>query len=188
MASTSISKTFPSTRPCPRGKGNHLIRGQRQRHWCQRAGQTQTRSPFPSNTRRSIRRSLVGQEFQPEIWRRSRTTDAPQRPEKRRRNQDDPLPEGHCRAFSAVRAFAPGRTSELREARQGVGHRIFVLEGKLRTHQGTYGPGTWVWFPRGEIMEHGAPDAGDMTGTFIADGACDIFFSEATSSRSNRSG
>ena len=131
MASTSISKTFPSTRPCPRGKGNHLVIGQRQRHWCQRAGQTQTRSPFPSNTRRSIRRSLVGQEFQPEIWRRSRTTDAPQKPEKRRRNQDDPLPEGHCRAFSAVRAFAPGRTSELREARQGVGHRIFVLEGKL---------------------------------------------------------
>jgi quercetin dioxygenase-like cupin family protein len=30
------------------------------------------------------------------------------------------------------------------------GHGIFVLEGKLRTHEGTYGPGTWVWFPQGE--------------------------------------
>jgi quercetin dioxygenase-like cupin family protein len=36
------------------------------------------------------------------------------------------------------------------------GHGTLVLEGKLRTHHGTYGPGTWVWFPQGEPMEHGA--------------------------------
>ncbi len=24
------------------------------------------------------------------------------------------------------------------------GHGIFVLEGKLLTHKGTYGPGTWI--------------------------------------------
>lgn len=59
------------------------------------------------------------------------------------------------------------------------GHGIFVLEGKLRTHRGTYGPGTWVWFPEGETMEHGATDEGDMTGIFITDGAFDIFYSDA---------
>ena len=59
------------------------------------------------------------------------------------------------------------------------GHGIFVLEGKLRTHRGTYGPGTWVWFPEGETMEHGATDEGDMTGIFITDGAFDIFYIDA---------
>ena len=59
------------------------------------------------------------------------------------------------------------------------GHGIFVLEGKLHTHRGTYGPGTWVWFPEGETMEHGAADEGDMTGIFITDGAFDIFYSDA---------
>ncbi len=58
------------------------------------------------------------------------------------------------------------------------GHGIFVLEGKLRTHRGTYGPGTWVWFPEGEPMEHGATDEGDMTGIFITDGAFDIFYKD----------
>lgn len=58
------------------------------------------------------------------------------------------------------------------------GHGIFVLEGKLRTHRGAYGPGTWVWFPEGETMEHGATDEGDMIGIFITDGAFDIFYKE----------
>ena len=46
------------------------------------------------------------------------------------------------------------------------GHGIFVLEGKLQTHNGTYGPGTWVWFPQGETIEHGATGEGDMVGIF----------------------
>jgi hypothetical protein len=31
-----------------------------------------------------------------------------------------------------------------------------VLEGELVTHKGTFGPGSFVWFPEGEVMEHGA--------------------------------
>ena len=58
------------------------------------------------------------------------------------------------------------------------GHGIFVLEGKLRTHKGTYGPGTWVWFPEGETMEHGATDEADMTGIFITDRAFEIFYKD----------
>lgn len=42
-------------------------------------------------------------------------------------------------------------------------HAIFVLEGTLVTHRGSYGPGTFVWFPEGEVMEHGAGAEGDVT-------------------------
>ncbi len=80
------------------------------------------------------------------------------------------------------------------------GHGIFVLEGKLRTHEGTYGPGTWVWFPQDERLVagraeahlgdsrrlrgahqgvwHGATDESDMVGIFITDGAFDIFYKD----------
>jgi quercetin dioxygenase-like cupin family protein len=47
------------------------------------------------------------------------------------------------------------------------GHGMYVLEGQLVTHQGTFGPGTFVWFPEGEAMEHGASAVGDVTVVFI---------------------
>ena len=47
------------------------------------------------------------------------------------------------------------------------GHGMYVLEGNLVTHQGTYGPGVFVWFPEGEVMEHGASPEGDVTVVFI---------------------
>jgi hypothetical protein len=46
-----------------------------------------------------------------------------------------------------------------------------VLEGKLVTHKGTFGPGTFVWFPEGEVMEHGAGPAEDVTVLFITNKA-----------------
>jgi quercetin dioxygenase-like cupin family protein len=48
------------------------------------------------------------------------------------------------------------------------GHGMYVLEGQLVTHQGTFGPGHFVWFPEGEAMEHGASAAGDVTVLFIS--------------------
>ena len=47
------------------------------------------------------------------------------------------------------------------------GHGMYVLEGQLVTHKGTFGPGHFVWFPEGEAMEHGASAAGDVTVVFI---------------------
>jgi quercetin dioxygenase-like cupin family protein len=47
------------------------------------------------------------------------------------------------------------------------GHGMFVLEGKLVTHKGTFGPGSFVWFPEGEVMEHGAAADGDVTVVFV---------------------
>jgi quercetin dioxygenase-like cupin family protein len=51
------------------------------------------------------------------------------------------------------------------------GHGLFVLEGQLVTHKGTFGPGTFVWFPEGEIMEHGASADADVTVLFITNKA-----------------
>ena len=49
------------------------------------------------------------------------------------------------------------------------GHGMYVLEGTLVTHAGTFGPGTFVWFPEGQVMEHGASAEGDVTVLFITD-------------------
>jgi quercetin dioxygenase-like cupin family protein len=47
------------------------------------------------------------------------------------------------------------------------GHGLFVLEGTLVTHKGSFPPGTFVWFPEGEVMEHGATTESDVTVLFI---------------------
>ena len=47
------------------------------------------------------------------------------------------------------------------------GHGMYVLEGTLVTHKGTFGPGSFVWFPEGETMEHGASAEGDVVVVFI---------------------
>jgi quercetin dioxygenase-like cupin family protein len=51
------------------------------------------------------------------------------------------------------------------------GHGMYVLEGNLVTHQGTFDPGTFVWFPEGEVMEHGASADGDVTVLFVTNKA-----------------
>ncbi|WP_018332214.1 cupin domain-containing protein [Actinomycetospora chiangmaiensis] len=54
------------------------------------------------------------------------------------------------------------------------GHGIYVLSGTLRTHQGTYGSGSFVWFPEGGSMEHGATDDADCTFLFVTNKPFDI--------------
>jgi quercetin dioxygenase-like cupin family protein len=46
-------------------------------------------------------------------------------------------------------------------------HGMYVLEGTLVTHAGSYGPGSFVWFPEGEAMEHGASAAADVVVVFV---------------------
>jgi quercetin dioxygenase-like cupin family protein len=55
-------------------------------------------------------------------------------------------------------------------------HGMFVLEGTLVTHDGTYGPGHFVWFPEGTIMEHGAGAEGDVTVLFITNKPFEIHY------------
>ena len=51
------------------------------------------------------------------------------------------------------------------------GHGMFVLEGTLVTHNGSFGPGSFVWFPEGDVMEHGASADGDVVVLFITNKA-----------------
>ena len=40
-----------------------------------------------------------------------------------------------------------------------VGHGMYVLQGKLVTNRGSFGPGTYVWCPPDQPVSHGAgPD------------------------------
>jgi quercetin dioxygenase-like cupin family protein len=47
------------------------------------------------------------------------------------------------------------------------GHGMYVLSGTLVTHKGRYPAGSFVWFPEGEVMEHGASADADVTVVFV---------------------
>lgn len=55
-------------------------------------------------------------------------------------------------------------------------HGMYVLEGTLVTHQGSYGPGTFVWFPEGSVMEHGAAPEQDVVVLFITNKPFEIHY------------
>src|SRR5215472_14758123 len=61
-------------------------------------------------------------------------------------------------------------------------HGMYVLEGTLVTHAGRYGPGCFVWFPEGSVMEHGASAEGDVTVLFITNKPFAIHYVEDTGS------
>ena len=56
------------------------------------------------------------------------------------------------------------------------GHGFYVLNGILDTHQGQYGPGSWVWFPEGGVMYHGATKDQDVHFLFITNKKFTIHF------------
>lgn len=55
-------------------------------------------------------------------------------------------------------------------------HGIYVLEGTLTTHQGDHPAGSFVWFPEGGKMHHGASADGDCTILFITNKPFDIHY------------
>ena len=55
-------------------------------------------------------------------------------------------------------------------------HGMYVLEGTLVTHEGRYGPGTFVWFPEGLAMEHGATAEADVVVLFITNKPFEIHY------------
>ena len=55
-------------------------------------------------------------------------------------------------------------------------HGMYVLEGTLVTHAGSYGPGSFVWFPEGLEMEHGATEQSDVTVLFITNKPLEIHY------------
>lgn len=55
-------------------------------------------------------------------------------------------------------------------------HGMYVLEGTLVTNEGSYGPGHFVWFPEGHVMEHGATADADVTVLFITNKPFEIHY------------
>ncbi|MEZ5394004.1 MAG: cupin domain-containing protein [Bryobacterales bacterium] len=55
-------------------------------------------------------------------------------------------------------------------------HGMYVLEGTLVTHEGRYGPGSFVWFPEGPEMQHGATAEEPVTVLFITNKPFDIHY------------
>jgi anti-sigma factor ChrR (cupin superfamily) len=57
-------------------------------------------------------------------------------------------------------------------------HGIYVLDGTLATHQGTHPAGSFVWFPEGGTMHHGATGDKDCTCLFITNKPFDIHYGD----------
>ena len=55
-------------------------------------------------------------------------------------------------------------------------HGMYVLEGTLVTHAGRFGPGSFVWFPEGMVMEHGATAEEDVVVLFITNKKFEIHY------------
>ncbi|MBK5294767.1 MAG: cupin domain-containing protein [Acidobacteriia bacterium] len=55
-------------------------------------------------------------------------------------------------------------------------HGMYVLEGTLVTNHGHFGAGSFVWFPEGMRMEHGATAETDVTVVFITNKPFEIHY------------
>lgn len=53
-------------------------------------------------------------------------------------------------------------------------HGIFMLDGILKTSTGTFGPGSFIWWPEGIVAEHGATEFTDATFLFITNKKFDL--------------
>ena len=53
-------------------------------------------------------------------------------------------------------------------------HGFYVLKGTLHTNVGDFGPGSFVWFPEGERMFHGAGPDEQVETIFITNKPFDI--------------
>lgn len=60
--------------------------------------------------------------------------------------------------------------------RHSCAHGLYVLEGQLHTHEGPRGPGDFVWYPEGNIGEHGALTEEPVTLLFVTNKAFNIEF------------
>lgn len=65
-------------------------------------------------------------------------------------------------------------------------HGMYVLDGVLVTSAGNFGPGSFVWFPEGVTMAHGAQSNNDVTFLFFTNKHFDIHFTHIEGERSKQ--
>ena len=57
-------------------------------------------------------------------------------------------------------------------------HGIYVISGTLKTDEGEFGPGAFVWYPEGTVMSHGATDREACVFLYIQDKAGELTYLE----------
>ena len=62
--------------------------------------------------------------------------------------------------------------------RHSCGHGMYVLSGTLKTDSGLFGPGSFLWWPAGIWMVHGATDTEDVEVLFITNKPFDLEFAD----------
>lgn len=60
--------------------------------------------------------------------------------------------------------------------RHNCSHGIYVISGKLKTDEGIYGPGSFVWHSEGSIARHGATDEEECVFLFVTNKPFDIIY------------
>lgn len=55
-------------------------------------------------------------------------------------------------------------------------HGMYVLKGILHTSEGDFGPGSFLWFPEGKVMWHGATENEAVEIIFITNKQFDMTF------------
>ena len=60
--------------------------------------------------------------------------------------------------------------------RHTCAHGMYVLDGRLYTDQGEYGPGHFLWWPAGSVAEHGAVADDDARVFFMTTSTFDLLF------------
>jgi quercetin dioxygenase-like cupin family protein len=55
-------------------------------------------------------------------------------------------------------------------------HGMYVLKGILHTSEGDYKPGSFLWFPEGSVMWHGATENEEVQIVFITNKKFDIHY------------
>ena len=62
--------------------------------------------------------------------------------------------------------------------RHHCSHGIYVIEGKLKTDDGIFGPGSFIWHPEGCLASHGATDEEDCVFLFVSNKPFDIYYED----------
>lgn len=73
--------------------------------------------------------------------------------------------DDHTREISMLVRYPAGQINPPHT--HPVGHGMYVLQGKLVTNRGTFGPGTYLWFPPDQVFSHGAGPDEDVVVLFL---------------------
>lgn len=91
------------------------------------------------------------------------------------------LADDHTGEIAMLVRYPAGQVNPLHT--HPVGHGMYVLQGKLVTNRGTFGPGTYVWCPPDQAVSHGAGPDEDVVVLFTTHEGMTTEYVQAAASR-----